>query len=115
MSIDQGLLAWIEEALEPLGTVTKRPMMGGATLYLDGTVFAIVADDELWFKADKISDDEWDAAGAERFTYDMGGKTGTMNYRRAPLDVHDDPDAMRRWASLALEAGLRAPKKAKSR
>jgi len=111
MSVDQGLLAWVEECLEPLGTVTMRPMMGGATLYLDATVFAIVAGDELWFKADKVSDAQWDAAGAERFTYAMGGKTGTMNYRRAPLDVHDDPDAMRRWAELGLQAGLRAPKK----
>jgi DNA transformation protein len=32
MTIDEGLLAWIEEALEPLGTVTRRAMMGGATL-----------------------------------------------------------------------------------
>ena len=111
MSIDEGLLAWVEECLAPLGKVTMRPMMGGATLYLDGAVFAIIADGELWFKADKVSDAEWDAVAAERFTYEMGGKTSTMNYRRAPLDVHDDPDAMRRWAALALEAGLRAPRK----
>lgn len=111
MSIDEGLVAWIEEALEPIGRVTERPMMGGATLYLDGTVFAIIADGDLWFKADKLSDAEWDAAGAERFTFEMRGKTGTMNYRRAPTDVHDDAEAMCRWASLALEAGRRAPKK----
>ena len=115
MSIDEGLVAWVEECLEPVGTVTRRAMMGGATLYLDGIVFAIIDERELWFKADKLSDAEWDAAGAERFTYDMGGKTGTMNYRRAPLDVHDDPDAMRRWAALAIEAGARAPKKVKRR
>jgi DNA transformation protein len=113
MSFDQGLVGWVEECLEPMGKVTIRPMMGGATLYLDGTVFAILADDDLWFKADEASDSEWDAIGAERFTYGMGSKTGTMNYRRAPLDVHDDPDAMRRWASLALDAGLRAPKRVK--
>ena len=113
MSIDEILFAWVEECLAPLGRVTMRPMMGGATLYLDGTVFAILADGDLWFKADKLSDAEWDAAGAERFTFDMGGKIGTMNYRRAPLDVHDDPDAMRRWAQLALQAGLRAPSRKK--
>ena len=84
MSVDHGLLAWVEECLEPLGRVTARPMMGGATLYLDGTVFAILALDDLWFKADKVSDAEWDAAGAERFTYDAAGRTATMNYRRAP-------------------------------
>lgn len=115
MSIDEGLLAWVEECLEPTGKVTARPMMGGATLYLDGTVFAIIADGDLWFKADKVSDAQWDDVAAERFTYDMGGKTGTMNYRRAPLDVHDDADAMRRWAALAVEAGLRAPKKKRRR
>ena len=114
MSIDEGLAAWVGECLQPIGKVTTRSMMGGATLYLDGTVFAIIADDELWFKADKVSDSEWDSLGAERFTYDMRGKIGTMNYRRAPLDAYDDPEAMRRWAALALEAGLRAPKKRRS-
>jgi DNA transformation protein len=33
MSADEGMLAWIDEALEPLGTLTKRPMMGAAALY----------------------------------------------------------------------------------
>lgn len=114
MSVDAGLIDWIGEATEPLGTLTRRAMMGGATLYLDGTVFAIISQDGLlWFKADKASDATWDAAGCERFTYDMGGKTGSMNYRRAPDDCHDDAEVLQRWAALALAAGLRAPKKRK--
>ena len=112
MSVDEGLLAWIQESLEPLGRVTSRAMMGGATLYLDGTIFAIVALDALWFKGDAASDAQWDAAGCARFTFEMGeGRTGTMNYRRAPDDVHDDADELRRWASLGLEAARRAPAK----
>lgn len=51
MSIDEGLYAWIAEALEPLGRVTLRKMMGGATLYLDGIIFAIMDEGELWLKA----------------------------------------------------------------
>ena len=114
MSADAGLIDWVEECLEPLGSLSKRAMMGGATLYLDGTVFAIVALDALWFKADATSDSIWDEAGCERFTYDFGnGKTGSMNYRRAPDDVHDDGDAMREWAGRAVEAGLRAAAKKK--
>ncbi|MDP3674399.1 MAG: TfoX/Sxy family protein [Novosphingobium sp.] len=110
---DQGLIDWVTEAMEPLGTVTMRPMMGGATLYCDGTIFGIVADDTLWFKADKLSDAEWDAADCPRFTYEMKGRTGSMNYRRALDDVHDDPAELRRWGALALTAGRRAPVKAK--
>jgi DNA transformation protein and related proteins len=115
MAADPALIEWVEEALAPLGTVTWRRMMGGATLYLDGTVFAIVGRDELWFKADAESDAIWDEAGCERFTAEMAGKTATMNYRRAPADVYDDADAMREWAAPAVAAGQRAPVKRKRR
>lgn len=113
MAADAGLVAWVAEAMEPVGAVTSRAMMGGATLYCDGTVFAIVADDALWFKADRVSDAAWDEAGCERFTYERDGGVGTMNYRRAPDEVYDNADALRGWARLALGAGLRAPKRKK--
>lgn len=116
MALDQGLVDWVTEAMEPVGRVTMRKMMGGATLYCDGTIFAIVANDALWFKADATSDAEWDAAGCERFVVDFGeGKSGTMNYRRASDDVYDDADTLRRWGELGLAAGLRAPIKKKKR
>lgn len=117
MAADQGLIDWVSEAMEPVGAVTQRAMMGGATLYCDGTIFAIVSHDGgLWFKADATSDVAWDAAGCERFSYEMNGKVGTMNYRRAPDDVYDDPDELRRWGMLGLDAGRRAPvKKAKAK
>ena len=109
MAVDEGLVAWVEEAMAPLGTVTGRAMMGGRTLYCDGVVFAILAGDALWFKADAESDAPWDEGECERFTYTFGdGRTGSMNYRRAPDDCYDDADELRRWGRLALEAGLRA-------
>ena len=112
MSFDEGLYAWVQEALEPLGVVTMRKMMGAATLYLDGVIFAVLDESELWFKSDAETDAIWDAEGCERFTFTAkDGRVESMNYRRAPADVHDDAEAMQRWASLALEAGLRAPKK----
>jgi len=114
MSVDEGLIAWVQEALEPLGTVTMRKMMGGGTLYLDGTVFAIVDDGELWFKADADTDAVWDSEGCERFSVTFKDvRVDTMNYRRAPTDVYDDAEAMQRWAQLAVEAGARAAAKKK--
>jgi DNA transformation protein and related proteins len=116
MSVDQGLIDWVGEALEPLGAVSMRRMMGGATLYLDGVIFAVQDDGELWFKADPESAAIWDEAGCERFTFtEKDGTVQTMNYRRAPSDVYDDAEAMRRWASLAVEAGLRGAAKKKPR
>jgi DNA transformation protein len=116
MSIDQGLLAWVEEALEPLGPVTLRKMMGAAVLYLDGVIFAVLDEGEIWFKSDAETNAIWDGEGCERFTFTArDGRVETMNYRRAPSDVHDDAEAMQRWAALAREAGLRAAATRKKR
>jgi len=107
MTYDPSTADWVVEALAPLGHVTARRMFGGAGLYLDGVIFAILGLDDLWFKADKESDAAWNAIAPERFTVEMRGKPASMNYRRAPADAHDDPDALRRYAELALEAGRR--------
>jgi DNA transformation protein len=109
MSYDERLYAWVCEAMEPLGTVSMRRMMGGATLYLDGIVFAILDDSELWLKSDAEADPLWDAEGCEKFSVTFkDGKVDTMNYRRAPTDVYDDAEALQRWAGLAVGAGRRA-------
>jgi len=116
MSLDDGLADWVREAVEPLGTLGVRKMMGGASLYIDGTIFAILDEGEIWFKSDVETDALFDGAGCERFTYTMkDGKTGTMNYRRAPADVYDDAEALRHWARFGLDAGLRGAAKKRSR
>ena len=108
MSIDEGLYAWVQESLGPMGVVTMRKMMGGATLYLDGTIFAIMVDGELWMKSDAEADAIWDAVSPERFTVSFkDGKIDSMNYRRAPSDVYDDAEAMQKWVSVSVEAGRR--------
>ena len=108
MSIDEGLYAWVQEALEPMGSVTMRKMMGGATLYLDGIIFAIMVDGELWMKSDAEADPVWDAVSRERFTVTFKDDTvDCMNYRRAPSDVYDDAEEMQRWVSVSVEAGRR--------
>ena len=117
MAIDEGLYAWVQEALEPMGTVTLRKMMGGGTLYLDGAIFAIMIDGELWFKSDEEANAFWDGEGCtERFTVTFrDGTVDGMNYRRAPNDVYDEPEATQRWAKLAVDAGLRGAAKKKPR
>ena len=116
MAVDEGLYAWVEEALEPLGKVSMRKMMGAAVLYLDGVIFAVLDESELWFKADAETNAIWDAEGCEHFTFTgSDGRTETMNYRRAPADAYDDAEAMQRWAALAREAGTRAASTRKKR
>jgi DNA transformation protein len=51
--------------------------MGGATLYLDGTIFGIIVDGELWLKSDAEADPTWDKVSTERFTVTF--KDGTID------------------------------------
>lgn len=114
MAFDEGLVEWVREAMEPVGAVTMRKMMGGAVLYCDGIVFAVVDDGEVWLKSDGESNAIWDEAGCDHFTFaGKDGRVETMNYRRAPSDVYDDADAMREWAALAIAAGVRGKAKKK--
>lgn len=115
MAYDEGIVALVQDSLAPIGTVTMRRMMGAATLYLDGIVFAVV-EEELWFKSDAVTDAQWDDAGCDRFTFTgKDGRTEVMNYRRAPEAVYDDPDEMQLWARLAVDAGARAAAKKRPR
>jgi DNA transformation protein len=116
MTSEEGLRDWVEEALAPIGRLSARRMMGGATLYCDGTIFAILHAGEIWFKSDAIADSHWDEAGCERFALTMkGGRVDVMNYRRGPAEVSDEAEAMQRCAALALEAGTRGLSRRKPR
>jgi DNA transformation protein len=108
MAYDRALADWVIEALEDLGPVSVRRLFSGGGLYLDGAIFAILSQDDLWFKADAQTDAAWDAIAPERLTVTARcGRSMTIDYRRAPADAHDDPEALRRHAALALDAGRR--------
>ena len=111
MSVDAGLLAWLEEATAPLGHFSWRRMGGAAALYIDQVVFAIADDDQLLLKSDAESAAAFDAADCERYVRRMGNRDMVTNYRHAPSEIYDDADAVLHWAALALEAGRRAARR----
>jgi len=110
VAVSEGFTDYVRELFAPFGEVSTRKMFGGVSVYVNGRICGILADDSLWLKADAVSIPEFEAAGSGPFTYDFGdGKTGSMNYYAAPTEMLDDPDAADRWARLALDAAARAP------
>jgi DNA transformation protein len=102
------LVDYAIELLGPFGTVSARAMFGGHGIYLDGVLFAIVAQESLWLKADTINRAEYEAQGCPVFTYVRSGKTVTMSFFQAPPDAMESPQAMMPWARSAYAAALRA-------
>ena len=59
----------ILDLLEPLGTISIKRMFGGGGVYWGASMFALIADEVLYFKVDDESMDDFKAAGSEPFTY----------------------------------------------
>jgi len=67
-------------------------MFGGAGIYADGTMFALVADGVIYLKADELSTPAFERENLPPFTYETkDGRRGVMSYRRMPERLYDDP------------------------
>ena len=99
--------AYAVELLGAVGRVAARRMFGGYGLYCDGVMFALIADDVLYLKADAASRGEFECAGSEPFVYEARGRRTTMAYWRAPDDAMESRELAARWARTAVAAALR--------
>ena len=108
----------IVEMFAAFGPVVPRRMFSGFGVFSDGTMFALVARDTLYLKADPQTVAAFETEGQGPFTYatrgaegTKGGKRSIMSYWRAPDRLYDDPDELATWARDALAAAHRAARK----
>jgi DNA transformation protein len=82
-------------------------------------MFALIARDTLYLKADPQTVAAFETEGQGPFTYAAkgakGGKRSIMSYWRAPDRLYDDPDELAVWARDALAAAHRAARKTAKR
>lgn len=114
MAASKEYLEFLAEQLAPLGKLTARAMMGGHCLYLDGVVFALVADNTLYLKVDGETRGRFEARGLEAFR-PFPEQEMVMSYHLAPPEFFDNQDAAVEWGRMAVEAGMRAQAKRKPR
>ena len=93
-----------EFVLEQLGRVTAidwKRMFGGVGLYADGTFFALIDDDIVYFKVGDLNRADFEAAGARAFR-PYGEGSSSMSYYELPVEVLEDVDALRTWTEKAV-------------
>ena len=110
MSVSAAYRAYIVEQLGKLGDVTVRSMFGGAGLYHDALFFAVLDDDQLFFKVDDATRPKYEAAGSGPFA-PMQGEAPMRGYYQVPAGVLEDRDELVAWARDAVEVARAAKRK----
>jgi DNA transformation protein and related proteins len=103
-------IEFLIEHLSSLGEITTRRLFGGNSLYCNGTIFALVARDTLYLKADDDNRREFEARRLEPL-HPFGDKSKSMGYYQAPAELFEDADALRHWGESAVAAGRRSAAK----
>lgn len=109
MAYSREYRAYVEELLQPVGKVTTRGMFGGVGIFYRGLMFALISNDELYFKVDDRNRGDYEAMAAGPFVYEAkSGKRAVMSYYRVPDEVADNEDDILAWARKSVDVALRA-------
>jgi DNA transformation protein len=113
MAPSADFLEFLKDQLHGLGHITTRRMFSGAGLYCNGTIFALMLRDTLYFKVDEGNRGTFEAEGLQPFSYEGKGKRVELPYWQVPERLSDEPDEMLDRARGALAAARRAAEKKK--
>lgn len=118
MPVSADFKVYILELLAPLGKLGNlhaKRMFGGAGLFLDERMFALLIDDTLYLKADDHNRAAYLARGMAPFVYDRQGKEVALSYYAVPPESLEDQADLLTLARLSVEAALRAPPSGRKR
>lgn len=102
----------VEDVLGHISGVTARGMFSGYGLYLDGVIFGLIIEGELYLKADKETVVKYKSQGLYPFTYEKkGGKVYEMAYMSVSLDELEDRDRIQDRVIESYEISLKAKNK----
>jgi len=98
----------IRELFAAFGSVMVKRMFGGAGIYAQETMFALVHDGVIYLKADAHNAATFEREELAPFTYTTrNGQRAVMSFRRMPDRLYDDPEELALWAGEALAAARR--------
>jgi len=99
---------FLRELFSSFRPVTVRRMFGGAGIYADGLMFALIADGAIYLKTDETNAPDFERENLPPFQYQAkNGKRAVMSYVRMPERLYDDPEELAQWASRSLAVAQR--------
>jgi len=110
---EKDFVDFLIDLMQSVGPVYSKGMFGGHGIFLEGLMFGLVADNVLYLKTDKQTENDFISQNLEPFTYMKKDKPFKMNYYQAPEETLEDSDKMNPWANTAYAVAVRAAAKKK--
>jgi DNA transformation protein and related proteins len=101
---------FVLEQMAEVPDVSKRAMFGGFGIYRGGLMFALIAQEQLYFKASDFLAEEFIALGLPPFVYASKGRSTALKYYQAPESVFEDSEQMTLWAQKSYQCAMRTAK-----
>ena len=114
MNYDNEFVDYVVDILEQFETIAVRKMFGGFGIYKNGLMFALIAENELYFKADEDTAKYFQTYGSEPFTYDNGKKLVKMSYWKVVPEVLENHEMIKNWMDISYNVAVIAKAKKKS-
>ena len=110
MAVSDSYLTYVLEQLDTVRSVVTKRMFGGIGVYSDGTFFAVIDNDTLFFKVDDDLRVQYRAAGMTAFA-PMPGKPAMEGYYQVPPGVLEDAHELAAWAKQSIALANQKPAK----
>jgi DNA transformation protein len=103
---------FIHDLFSEFGPVQVRRMFGGAGIFADGLMFALISGNAVYLKADAAGTAAFERERCAPFAYKTKtGQRTVMSYWRLPDRLYDEPEELARWAQQALAAARAGAKR----
>lgn len=104
MKTSPEFLNFIMEKLSSISNIRSRAMFGGYGIFCGGSMFALIAEDTLYFKVSKTNRDMYEKAKSKPFPHGI-------SYWEVPPEVVDENSKLHNWAITSIGIAQKIAKK----
>ncbi len=90
----------VEQKLSAVRVIRTKAMFGGVAIYAEDRIFALIAGEQLYLKANETSRTDYEAAGMSPFY--PSDAPNPMPYWELPPGVLEDPKELSVWVDKAV-------------
>jgi len=101
----------ISDVFKDIAGITSCRMFGGFGFYRDSIFFALLFNDQLYFKVGVGNKKEYEDLGSQPFKYSKKNKEITLSFWEVPADILEDKEKIVEWVEKSVTEARKSKKK----